>query len=141
MPELDPSHHVFRHVKKSWMDGDFINFRAFRLRQDADGTFEDGLSVNWVEFFQKPRPQDAIGPLKQILAQKRTIAPSSKFALLNVEGAKTAAGTYTSVSIVHDPEPDDPSHALIQGFALLNDQVAEELSKSVLSVYPSTPSP
>jgi hypothetical protein len=49
MTELDPSHHFFRHIKKSWMDGEFVEPAAFRLRTD-DGRLEEGLSINWFIF-------------------------------------------------------------------------------------------
>jgi hypothetical protein len=135
MCELDLGHHVFRHVKKSWMDGDFIDPAAFRLRQTEDGQLEEGLSVNWVEYFGRQNPPEAVGPLCDILKRKRTIAPSSKFALLNVGQAKAAAATYTTAIIVHDKEPDDESHVLVKGYDAFNDEVAEELCKVVIDTF------
>jgi len=136
--ELDPSHHIFRHIKKSWMDGDFLEPAAFRLRQEADGRFEAGLSVNWLEYFQKATPQEAIAPLRDIFVKKgRTVSPQSRFALLNVGTTKTAAAIYTPVTIVLDAEPDDPSHSLVKGYEAHNDQVAEELAKIVIDTYPA----
>jgi hypothetical protein len=44
MAEVDPLHHIFRHIKKSWIDGDFIDPAAFRLANKG-GQFEEGLSV------------------------------------------------------------------------------------------------
>src|SRR5262245_8444854 len=68
---------------------------AFWLRE-KDGKLEEGLSVNWLEYFKKSKPQDAIGPLMDILTNKGfTVRASSKFALLNVGAALAAAARYT----------------------------------------------
>jgi hypothetical protein len=137
-PDLNSSDHIFRHIKKSWMADDFIEPAAFRLRQEQDGRLENGLSVNWVEHFQKPTPKEAIAPLREILIKKgRSVGGESKFALLNVGTAKVAAAAYTSVSIVLDKEEDDPSHSLVQGYEAYNDQVAEELAKVIITAYPA----
>ena len=121
MTDLDYSHHFFRHIKKSWTDGDFIEPAAFRLREE-NGQFEKGLSVNWLEYFQTPTPQDAIAPLRDILISKgRTVGGQSKFALLNVGAAKDAAAKYIPVAIVLDEEPNDPSHSLVKGYEAYND--------------------
>ena len=102
MSEIDPSHHFFRHIKKTWMDGDFINPQAFRLRALKNGTLEDGLSVNWLEYFKTSTPEEAVAPLRKILIKKgRTVGSQSKFALLNVSDAKAAAAKYTPVAVVH----------------------------------------
>jgi hypothetical protein len=141
MPELDPAHHVFRHIKKSWMHGDFIDPAAFRLAQ-RDGQLESGLSVNWVEYFGQPSPQLAVAPLRAVLLAKgRSVGGESKFALLNVAAAKAAAAIYTPITIERDAQPDDPSHSLIAGYGAYNDQVAEELQKVVQATFPAKPGP
>ena len=89
MSERDPSHHVFRHVGGASIDGDFIDPAAFRRKIKDDGNIEPGLSVNWVEYFQKDTPEEAVPPLCTIFAQKnRKVGTTSKFALLNVGKAK-----------------------------------------------------
>lgn len=136
MTDLDDSHHFFRHIKKSWMDGEFIDPAAFRLRTLDNGQFEDGLSINWVEFFQKPTPKEAVQPLCIILQKKgRTVGGKSRFALLEVRGAKAAAARFTNIQIVTDEEPDDLSHALVKGYHSFNEQVAEELAKVVITSF------
>lgn len=122
------------------MDGDFIEPAAFRLRQNTDtGQFEDGLSVNWVEYFGKPTAQEAVAPLRSILEGKRTVSALSKFALLKVDSAKVAAAKYVNVVIVTAEEPNDASHALVKGYEAHNDQVAEELAKVVIATYSAKP--
>ncbi len=139
MTDLDNSHHFFRHIKKSWTDGDFIEPAAFRLREE-NGRFEKGLSVNWLEYFQQPTPQEAIAPLRDILIRKgRTIGGESKFALLNVGAAKNAAARYTHIAILLDKEENDPSHSLVKGYEVYNDLVAEELAKIIINTFPAKP--
>lgn len=141
MSDIDPAHHIFRHIKQSWMDEDFVDPAAFRLRENKeDGTFEDGLSTNWVEYFKKNTPQEAIPPLRDILEKKgRTIGGSSKFALLNVKAVKDAAAPYTVVTVILDDQDDDPSHSLVKGYEAHNDEVAEELAKVVIAAFPAKP--
>jgi hypothetical protein len=58
--------------------------------------------------------------------------------LLNVESAKAAASEYAAVSIVLDKQPDDGSHSLVKDYAeALNDQVAEQLHKAMITSYPT----
>jgi len=136
MTDLDDGHHFFRHIKKSWMDGEFIDPAAFRLKILENGQFEDGLAINWVEFFLRPTPKEAVQPLRDILRKKgRTVGGESRFALLNVGAAKAAGAKFTKVEIVMDEEPDDPSHALVKGYQLFNEQVAEELAKVVATSF------
>ena len=135
--QLKPSDHFFRHIKKTWIDKDFVEPFAFRLRTEDDGQIEKGLSINWVEYFRKPTPQEAISALMEIFRKKgRTAGGESRFALLNVGDAKNAAAKYTTVAVVFDEERDDPSHALVAGYEKYNDQVAEELAKVIINKFP-----
>jgi hypothetical protein len=136
MADLDPSHHIFRYVGGGSIEGDFIDPAAFR-RKIKDGKLEEGLSVNWVEYFEKSTPKEAIAPLRQIFDKKKfKIGATSKFALLNVGAAKTAAARYTSVSIVLDAQENDPAHSLIRDYdEAFNDQVAEELQKVIIDSF------
>ncbi len=138
--ELAPADHFFRHIKNSWMDGDFINPAAFRLSEKEIGQLDDGLSINWVEYFRKDSHQEAIPPLVAVLEGKgRKVGGKSKFALLNVKAAKDAAAQYAAIQIVMDREGPDPSHALVKGYASHNDQVAEELQKVIITSYQAKP--
>lgn len=138
MSALDPAHHIFRYIGGARIDGDFIDPAAFRRRKKVDGKLEEGLSVNWVEYFQTGTPKEAVLPLCAIFAKKgRKVGATSKFALLNVREATEAAAKYAAVSIVLDDQEDDPSHSLIKDYdEVLNDQVAEELQKVILAAYP-----
>ncbi len=140
MTDLDPSHHIFRHVGGASIDGDFIEPAAFR-RKKKDGQIEEGLSVNWVEYFQKPTPQEAVPQLRDVFVKKgRKVGSTSKFALLNVGAAKTAAMEYATIAIVLDEQDDDPSHSLVKDYdEALNDQVAERLASVIIDAYPANP--
>lgn len=140
MKELDPKHHFFRHIGASFLyDDGSIGHTAFRLKQDmTTGQLEDGLSVNWVEYFGKADPKEAIAPLRSIIEGKgRKVGAQSKFALLNVDSAKAAAAKYINIVVVPDAEPNDASHALVKGYETFNDQVALELAKVVIATYPA----
>jgi hypothetical protein len=144
MNELDPSHHIFRHVGATKIHDDFIEPTAFLLRTDEETgqVIEDGLSVNWFEYFQTCKPEEALAPLRDILESKkngRKVGAQSKFALLNVGAVKAAAEKYVSVSIVLDEEDDDPSHSLVKGYEAFNDEVAEEIQKIIIAAYPPPP--
>jgi hypothetical protein len=137
--DLAAADHFFRHIKKSWIEDDFINPLAFRLSEKELANVDDGLSINWVEYFQKTNPQDAVAPLVAVLEKKRKIGGESRFALLNVKAAKEAAAQYSAIQIVMDREDLDPSHALVKGYASHNDQVAEELQKVIMASYQAKP--
>jgi len=143
MNELDASHYIFRHIPKTKIHDDFIDASAFQLRTDrATQKMEEGLSVNWVEYFQTSTPQEALAPLRQILETKkngRRVGSESKFALLNVAAVKAAAAKYVPVRIVLDEEEDDRSHSLIKGYEAFNELVAEEMSKVVIAAYSPPP--
>src|SRR5262249_27015916 len=138
MADLDPSHHIFRYVGGGSIAGDFIDPAAFR-RKVKDSKLEEGLSVNWVEYFAKATPKEAIAPLSEIFDKKKfKIGATAKFALLNVGVAKTAAARYTTVSIVLDEQENDPSHSLVKDYnEAFNDQVAEQLQKVIIDSFPA----
>jgi len=140
MTALDDTHHFFRHIGKARIDGEFIDPSAFRLKSEAEGKLEEGLSINWVEYFGKPTPEEAVTPVIKALRKKgRTIGGESRFALLNVGAAKAAAAKFAAVQIVTDPEPNDPSHALVKGQHAYNDQIAEELQKVIITTFAARP--
>jgi hypothetical protein len=134
---LADTDHVFRRIKKSWCDGDFIDPAAFRLH-DEGGTLEAGLSVNWREFFKTSDHQEAAYQLTDVLEKKknsRRIGGESKYALLNVGQTRGAAQRYVSINVILDEEEGDPSHSLIVGYETYNDQVSEEIAKVFLGHF------
>jgi hypothetical protein len=138
--ELEPDHHIFRYIGGRSIHGDFIDPAAFR-RKVKDGRLEPGLSVNWVEWFGTPTPEEAVQPARNVLIKKGfTVGATSKFGLLNVAAAKVSASKYAAVSIVLDKQPNDESHSLVKNYdEALNDQVAEQLHKAMMTSYPTKP--
>jgi hypothetical protein len=79
MLDLDPLHHIFRYVGGGSIEGDFIDPAAFR-RKVKDGKLEEGLSVNWVEYFEKATPKEAIAPLRETFVKKKSaLLPNLRF--------------------------------------------------------------
>lgn len=150
MKHLPGDAHIFRHIKKTWMDGEFIDPAAFRLKRVTENPtgFEDGLSVNWVEFFEKADPSEAVvGTCEVMRANGRTVGINSGFAMLNVGAVKIAASRYVQVAVVQNEilpsegKPGDPSHSLVTGYETKNDEVAEEIHKVIIRMYPAAPIP
>jgi hypothetical protein len=137
--ELDPDHHIFRYVGGGSIHGDVVDASAFWRKEKEGKQLEIGLSVNWVEWFGMPTPEEAVQPLLQVFDKKPfKVGATSRFALLNVAVAKNAAAEYAAVSIVRDPEPKDESHSLIRDYdEALNEQVAEQLQKVIIATYPA----
>jgi hypothetical protein len=137
MQELPQKDHIFRHIKKSWMEDEFINPRAFRLREEDGKVMEKGLSVNWVEYFGVETPQAAIPPLVAILKTKgRKVGGESKFARLNVGRVIEAAAEFVTTTVQTDDDLQDPSHALIEGYEAFNDEVSEALGQIIIDTFP-----
>lgn len=136
--ELPTDNHIFRYIGGGSIDGDFIDPAAFR-RKKKDGKLETGLSVNWVEWFRMLTPAAVVQPLREVFVKKGFhVGSTSRFGLLNVGTAKALAAKYTQVSIVWDKRPDDESHALVKDYdEALNDQVAEQLHKAMITSYPT----
>lgn len=148
MKHLPDADHIFRHIKSSWMDGEFVEPAAFRLREDPKSPtgFENGLSVNWVEFFQMADPAEAVVALCRVMRKNgRTVGTTSTFAMLNNGDVKIAASKYAQVAVVHDKippsdgRPGDLSHSLVTGYETYNDEVAEAIHKVILRTYPAAP--
>jgi hypothetical protein len=141
MTDLEPSHHIFRHIGGASIDGDFIDPAAFRRKRKEHGQIEEGLSVNWVEYFHQPTAEEAIPLLRDVFVKKgRRVGGQSKFALLNVGAAKAAAMKYATVSIVLDERDEDQAHSLVKDYdEAINDQVAEEFAGVIIAAYPANP--
>lgn len=128
------------------MDGDVVGFDAFLLKEkDTD----DGLSVNWLEFFRCQNRTSEVAEIQQVLALKmRSVSKSSRIAVLNVDHALTSLDEYLAgrlkVMVLHNPASeegkwDDPSHSSI--FGLTRDSDAETaavaLRDAILELHPA----
>ena len=139
LPDADS---VVRYVKGTLVDNGRVDGSAFLLRGN-----EEGLSVNWLEFFSgRTRAQqlDAIKPLVRL-----KLARSGRFAQLNVgQTLKCISERLDSARIVHRPlsaddeHLADPSHSQIEGLPpgnteeaeLVGDMIAECVSEVHIAV-------
>ena len=99
---------------------------AFSLRQG-----EDHLSVNWLEYFDETEVNAAIERVREVFCSKDfTLRPNGRFAVLNIEAAKTAVheAVGRTLDIDHLPLSDDPSHSGILGYSSEDLAVAVELA-------------
>ena len=111
---------------------------AFYLNKEAD----DGLSVNWIEYFRLPKLSEAlVGVRLAMIGKGYTLRKSGLFALINVGAARRAArkNHNRQLQIKHDPIPDqsDYSHSIVVGYRTKNDiQFALVLKEQTSGVYP-----
>ena len=103
---------------------------AFVLRDLGDGTWEDGLSVNWLDVFPGDTPSQLQGVAQHI---RLKISSRGRFAEFTVEKLKVLlADRNVNATVVHDPleaddeHIDDPSHAQVFGLpSPLTDRAVE----------------
>lgn len=112
---------------------------AFIPRQD-----EDYLSINWLEYFGETELNAAVERVREVFHSKGfTLRPNGRFAVLNVEAAKTAVheAVKRTLNIDHLPLSDDPSHSGILGYSSEDLAVAVELAALVTyqDVHPAVP--
>ena len=109
--------HVSRYCSPSRVVNGLPSAASFRLSAK-----DEGLSVNWPEFFQNLDCEQALERIRQALHAKLTLKPEGRLAVLNVGAAKAAVaragraaglGGGAGICVVHRPEPGDPSHAEI----------------------------
>ena len=128
--------HILYYVKPTQIDDGVVSGGAFVARPSD----HDGLSVNWLEWFDPPieRQIDGVRSVARITYRK-----SGRLARLNVGNVKRHvrenAPFAPALLITHDPlapegaYPADPTHALVDGAqaqrsdeaALVGDLIAE----------------
>jgi hypothetical protein len=106
--------HVMRYVPWTRLrkdeDDNVLGFlpQAFQLRPE-----EEGLSVNWVEYFSNPatRRRECVWAMRKA----RSVGGKSAFAVGNVGKIKaTCLASGAMVRIVHEPRDGEPSHSAIR---------------------------
>jgi hypothetical protein len=123
---LPDDDHISRYCKPSTVDDGIPMFTAFIPRQD-----EDHLSVNWLEYFGETELNAAVERVREVFHSKGfTLRPNGRFAVLNVEAARTAVheAVGRTLNIDHLPLSDDPSHSGILGYSSEDLAVAVELA-------------
>ncbi len=130
------SNHVARYCRASSVDSGEIQATAFMMREN-----EPYLSVNWLEELKRPDRKDEIRELQLLYSRKLRVCATARIAVLNV-GAVRIKVEHESVdgrllSITHEPESDDPSHAGIYGIPHDDEFVAELIAQVVSETHPA----
>jgi len=107
---------------------------AFQLRQ-----IDEYLSVNWLEFFHLADRQEEIREVRKVLSLK--LGAKAKIAVLNVgettSYVRTKSPDARNLSMLHEPEEDDPSHSGIYGFQYDDRLIADLIAEMVQETYPA----
>ncbi len=107
---------------------------AFQFRQ-----IEECLSVNWLEFFHLADRQEEIREVRKVLRLK--LGAKAKIAVLNVgetiKYVRTQSPDARNLSMLHEPEEDDPSHSGIYGFQYDDHLIADLIAEMVQETYPA----
>ena len=107
---------------------------AFRPRQ-----VDEYLSVNWLEFFHLADRQEEIREIRKVLRLEP--GAKAKIAVLNVgetiSYVRTQSPDARNLSVLHEPEEDDPSHSGIYGFRYDDHLIADLIAEMVQETYPA----
>ena len=135
---IPDSDHVGRHCKTSTVEGDEIMATAFMLREG-----EESLSVNWLEELKCPDRASEVRAVQDLYARKMTrVGAGARIAVLNVGTLRTKVENESPdrrlLRVLHEPEPDDSSHAGIYGIPYDDREiVAELIAQTVLEKHPA----
>ncbi len=135
-------HHISRLAQPGKCIDGRVTAAAFRLRDD-----ETYLSVNWLESLGLPTRTTQIQAIQSVLGSKLSLRPSARIAVLNVGKTRNhvTESSGLELEVLHQPEPDDPSHSGIHGLLTKNDPRAlwiETLIANTIEiedVYPAVP--
>lgn len=146
--DLPDEDHVIRYI--SWArllqdeqgdllrnaDGTIAGFtpEAFALRE-IDGQLEDGLSVNWVEYFDGTYDKRVIRAIQSMRAA-RPIGKNSAFAVGQVATIKRVSNSFSrkKIKVVYAPTAHNLSHALIKHLAPNDLALMEALADEAFTV-------
>lgn len=136
-PVIPDTDHVARYCKSTAVEDGEILAPAFMVREG-----EEYLSVNWREELKCPDRVSEVRALQELYARKMTrVGAGARIAILNVGTLRTKVERESSdrrlLRVLHEPEPDDPSHAGIYGIPSDDDLVAELIAQVVLENHPA----
>ena len=134
---IPDSDHVARHCKTSTVAGDEILATAFMMREG-----EPYLSVNWLEDLKRSDRANEVRALQELYPSKMTrVGAGARIAILNVGTLRTKVERESPdkclLRVLHEPEPDDPSHSGIYDIPYDDDIVAELIAQVVLENHPA----
>jgi hypothetical protein len=133
---IPDSDHVARYCKASTVEDGELLATAFMLRE-AD----EYLSVNWLEELKSSDRVSQVRDLQELYARKLRVGAKARIAILNVGIVRTKvegdSGDRRLLRVLHEPEPDDPSHSGIYDIPHDDETVAELILQVVLENHPA----
>ncbi len=92
-----------------------IDGAAFRLRQRQDKSWEEYLSVNWLEYLDPADRAEQLIKLRATFHGKGfDLRPSARFAVLKAgdlrNHVRQESPDKRDLKVLHKPQPNDPSH-------------------------------
>lgn len=109
---------------------------AFRLRES-----QQYLSVNWLEYLALADRQSEIKEVRRVLGEKLNLGSRARLAVLNtgqlLRHVASATPDRTMLDVLHEPEPEDPSHAGVFGLRQDDTLIAELIAEVVQETYPA----
>ncbi len=130
----DP-HHVARLCNPKHISDGVIQASAFMLRMG-----EENLSVDWLEFLNCSRRGNEITELRHIYSKRFIKVPThAQIAVLNVgqmrEKVRKESPDKRDLSVVHNPEFNDPSHSGIYNLKQDDEMIAELILESIFETH------
>lgn len=125
--------HISRYCKPKTLSEEKPTGASFMLREN-----EQHLSVNWLEHNGMPSREEQIAHIRKSINLQ--LAKTGKLAVLNVgsmlEYVKSNSDN-SSISVLHEPLPDDESHSGVFGYSHEDDLIADLIADKVLETYPT----
>ena len=125
--------HISRYCKPKTLSEEKPTGASFMLREN-----EQHLSVNWLEHNGMPSREEQIAHIRKNINLQ--LAKTGKLAVLNVgsmlEYVKSNSNN-SSISVLHEPLPDDESHSGVFGYSHEDDLIADLIADKVLETYPT----
>lgn len=136
IPDTD---HIARLCQPKTIEDGQIQGSAFMLKLDKG---EEGLSVNWLEFFNCSSREYEIDEIRNVYSLKfNRIGLRAKIAIINVGEVREKVLTKTedrrNLEVLHDPKEDDPSHSEIYNTTPDDILIAEMILETVHEAYPA----
>ncbi len=112
--------HISRYCKPKTLSEEKPTGASFMLREN-----EQHLSVNWLEHNGMPSREEQVAHIRKSINLQ--LAKTGKLAVLNVgsmlEYVKSNSDN-SSISVLHEPLPDDESHSGVFGYSHEDDLIA-----------------
>jgi len=137
IPDTD---HVARYCSPARVDDEgVVQASAFLLRRG-----EDYLSVNWLEFLDRPTRNGEIEEIRRVYGRKSfRVKPRARFAVLNVGKIRQTVRDGTEdnriLDACHNPSSNDPSHSGIYNIGADHELIAELILESGIETHQACP--